>query len=224
MSQDVTRCHVTSSDCHKMSSRENYPISSDISSKMTTARSFLIQSIGSGIAWKKWVKSGRSEKIKDRYISRRLIFGPDGPVSSNLILSTQYIGPRFSDLPCKPIPYNSDQWSPTSLWPPIFTSTDFLLVGFGVLRLWLSQEWFLRVPKFPSEVLEYFGSGVLQSGSSGFWKSFFPSGTIFGSVVDELFRLVFVPFISILKEFDRAYRAFWIWSAVSHWTLVWSNQ
>ena len=59
----------------------------------------------------------------------------------------------------------------------------------------------MRVPKFPSEVLEYFGSG---NGSSFFRRSFLSAETIFGSVVEELFRLAFVPFISILKELDRA--------------------
>ena len=68
----------------------------------------------------------------------------------------------------------------------------------------------MRVPKFPSDVLEelYFGSGVPPSGSSFLVKSFFPSEIIFGSVVDELFKLVFVPLISILNEFDRAFAAF----------------
>ena len=105
----------------------------------------------------------------------------------------------------------------TSVGPSRITSTQILLVGFGVLRLWLSHEWFLRVPKFPSEVLEYFGSVVPHNGSSFFRRSFFSPETIFGSVVEELFRLAFVPFISILNELDRADYAFQISSAVSYW-------
>lgn len=75
----------------------------------------------------------------------------------------------------------------------------------------------MRVPKFPSEVLEYFGSGVPHNGSSFFRRSFFSPETIFGSVVEELFRLSFVPFISILNELDRANNAFQNLNAASDW-------
>ena len=111
--------------------------------------------------------------------------------------------------------------------PSILISTQILLVGFGVLRLWLSHEWFFRVPKFPSEVLEYFGSVVPHNGSSFFRRSFFSPETIFGSVVEELFRLAFVPFISILNELDRADYAFQILSAASDWrswVRLWDSQ